>query len=107
MSTYRTWKSIRAERVAKGLIDEARLAERGKQMMAEVRAHRLAEVRERYDVSQTTLAERIGVTQSRVSRIERGDLEHAELATIRDYIEALGGEMEVLAKFGDERIVIA
>jgi transcriptional regulator with XRE-family HTH domain len=98
---------MRADLVEQGLLDEDRVAELGKQMRAEVRAHRLAEVRERYDLSQTTLAERIGVTQSRVSRIERGDLEHAELATIRDYIEALGGEMEVLAKFGDERIVIA
>lgn len=107
MSTYRRWSRMRADLVEQGLLDEDRVAELGKQMRAEVRAHRLAEVRERYDLSQTTLAERIGVTQSRVSRIERGDLEHAELATIRDYIEALGGEMEVLAKFGDERIVIA
>jgi len=107
MSTYRRWSRMRADLVEQGLLDEDRVAELGKQMRAEVRAHRIAEVRERYDLSQTTLAERIGVTQSRVSRIERGDLEHAELATIRDYIEALGGEMEVLAKFGDERIVIA
>jgi DNA-binding XRE family transcriptional regulator len=107
MSTYRRWSKMRADLVEQGLLDEERVAEIGKQLRAEVRAHRLAEVRERYDVSQTTLAERIGVTQSRVSRIERGDVEHAELATIRDYIEALGGEMEVLAKFGDERIVIA
>lgn len=26
---------------------------------------------------------------------------------IRDYVEALGGEVEIVAKFGDERIVIA
>jgi len=107
VSTYRRWATMRAELVEKGLLDEERLAEIGKQLRAEMRAHRLAEFRERYDVSQTTLAERIGISQSRVSRIERGDLERAGIATIRDYVEALGGEVEVVAKFGDERIVIA
>ena len=107
MSTYRRWSRMRADMVRDGLLSEDRLTELGRHLQAEVAAHRLAEVRVHYDISQTELAERIGVTQSRVSRIERGDIEHAELATIRDYIEALGGEMEVLAKFGDERIVIA
>ena len=107
MSTYSTWKSVRAKLTNDGQIDEERVAELQKQMLAEGRAHRLAEVREGYDVSQTELAKRIGVSQSRVSRIERGDLEHAELATIRDYVEALGGKVEVVAKFGDEHFVIA
>ena len=107
MSRYRTWESVRAERVANSLIDEDRLAEIGERMRAEVRACRLAEVRERHNMSQTTLAERIGVSQSRVSRLERGDLGRAGIPTIRDYVEALGGEVEIVAKFGDERIVIA
>lgn len=91
MSTYRTWKSIRAERVANGLVDE----------------DRLAEVRERHNLTQKTLAERIGVSQSRISCLERGDVGRAGIPTIRDYVEALGGEVEIVAKFGDERIVIA
>lgn len=107
MSTYRTSESVRAERVANGLIDEERLAEIGEKMRAEVRAHRLAEVRERHNVSQTDLAKRIGVSQSRISRLERGDLGRAGVPTLRGYVEALGGEIEVVAKFGDERIVIA
>jgi len=77
MSTYRTWKSIRAERVANDLVDEDRLAELSETMRAEVRAYRLAEVRERHNLSQTTLAERIGVSQSRISRLERGDVGRA------------------------------
>jgi hypothetical protein len=46
------------------------------------------------------------VSQSRVSRIERGELDHAEIATVRSYVEALGGEVEIVAKFGDERITV-
>jgi transcriptional regulator with XRE-family HTH domain len=52
------------------------------------------------------LAERLGVSQSRISRIERGELDRAEIATVRGYVEALGGEVEIVAKFGDERITV-
>jgi len=47
------------------------------------------------------------VSQSRVSRIERGPLDHVEVATLRSYVEALGGRVEIIADFGDERIVVA
>lgn len=106
MSGHITWAAIREKKQREGRWDQARVDELGAEMMAEVRAHRLAEVRATYDVNQSDLAERIGVSQSRVSRIERGELDHTEIATIRDYVEALGGELEVLAKFGNERIVI-
>jgi Lsr2 len=36
----------------------------------------------------------LGVSQSRISRIERGELDRAEIATLRSYVEALGGEVE-------------
>ncbi len=96
MKAY-SWKEVKAARTS-DRDNSPQVAKHTKRMLAEVRAHRLAEVRESYDVSQSTLAERIGVSQSRVSRIERGDLDHAELATIRDYVEALGGEIEVLGQ---------
>jgi hypothetical protein len=37
--------------------------------------------------------------QQRVSAIESGSV--AELATLADYIRALGGELKVIADFGD------
>jgi len=40
-----------------------------------------------------------GVSQQRVSAIESGAV--AELATLGDYIRALGGELKVIADFGD------
>jgi len=71
-----------------------------------VRAHRLAEIRQAHGLDQSTLAERLGVSQSRISRIERGELDRAEIATVRGYVEALGGEVEIVARFGDERITV-
>jgi len=72
-----------------------------------VRAYRLAEVRKRQNRTQVELAAEMGVRQSRISQIENGDLAHTELATLRAYVEALGGEIEVVANFRDERIRIA
>ncbi|MDT3446484.1 MULTISPECIES: XRE family transcriptional regulator [unclassified Pseudofrankia] len=100
------WAEVRSELVASGLLDEARIAAFQANMRAEARAHRLAEIRQAYGLDQSTLAERLGISQSRISRIERGDLDHSEIATIRSYLAALGGEVEIIAKFGDERITI-
>jgi hypothetical protein len=41
-----------------------------------------------------------------VASIERGDMDHTEIATVRAYVGALGSEVEIVAKFGDERITI-
>jgi predicted transcriptional regulator len=102
----RSWKDVRAQAVEAGLIDEARVRELRAKLRAEVRAHRLAEIRQAYGLDQSALAERLGVSQSRISRIERGELDRAEIATVRGYVEALGGEVEIVAKFGDERITV-
>ncbi len=103
----RSWTEIRSELVADGRLDEAQVAEAKARQLAKVRAHRLAELREAMGMTQVALAERLRVTQSRVSRIERGAIDHTQLETLRAYLEALGGELEVSARFGDERILIA
>lgn len=89
--------------------EEARRLERTmKSMRAETQGYRLLEMREQYDgMSRAVVAGRNGVSETLVEQIERGDIEDLTLAVIRGYVEALGGEVEVLAKFGDERIVIA
>lgn len=102
----RNWKEVRAKAVASGQLEEDRITAQKNRTLARVRAHKLAEIRDAYGLNQTTLAERLGISQSRVSRLERGDLERAELATLRAYIRALGGELELTAQFGDERVAI-
>jgi len=102
----RNWKDVRKEAEARGKLDEANVAEHRQRLLSEVRAYKLREIRDAYGINQDALASRLGVSQSRVSRIERGDMEHAELATLRSYIRALGGELEISARFGDERITL-
>ncbi len=78
-----------------------------KRMVEEVRSYRLRELRKASELSQVELAERLHVSQNRVSRIEHGDIERAQLDTLRKYVEAVGGELHIEVSIGDERFVIA
>lgn len=104
--TVRNWKEVRRESVAAGRLNEQRVQEKRTEMLAQVRAHRLAELRGAAGLNQQELAGRLGISQSRVSRIEHGDLERTELATLRAFVQALGGDLEVTVKLGDERFVV-
>lgn len=76
-------------------------------LTAEVRAHKLAEVRREQALTQRQVAASMGVSAPRVSAIEHGELDRAELATIRSYVEALGGRLRVVADFGDAEYTVA
>lgn len=100
------WREVRTEAVEKGRIDETRVAQHRARLEAEVRAHRLAEMRKAQGVSQEELAEVMGVSQPRVSKIERGDLPSSELGTLSSYVEALGGTLRIVADFGDQEFIV-
>lgn len=76
-------------------------------MLDEIHAYQLRELREASAVTQVELAERLQVSQNRVSRIERGDLERVQVDTLRRYVAALGGTLHVDAEVNGERIKIA
>jgi DNA-binding XRE family transcriptional regulator len=64
-----------------------------------VAAVRLAELREQMGKTQSQLAEVLGMTQANVSRIEHSD--NLYLSTLADYVDALGGHIEINAVFDD------
>ena len=105
-STWRTWDEIEAEAKAAGRLDESRVRGRQKRFRAEQRAYRLAEIRRERGFTQTEVAAEMHVSQKRVSAVERGLLDHFELRTIVAYVTAIGGKVEVVADFGDERVVV-
>lgn len=85
----------------------ARLAEAERQLAAEQAAfdHTLAEVRRARAYTQEQLARSLGVSQAQVSRIEhQTDL---YLSTLQSYLAAMGGELELVARFGDTRLPLA
>ena len=64
----------------------------------------IAEVRQARQMTQVRLAEVLGVNQGAVSKLEkRSDM---YLSTLRSYIEAMGGQLEIRAVFPDGEIMI-
>jgi DNA-binding Xre family transcriptional regulator len=94
-----------------GLLHERVVARPGaEQRVAEHRAAALIEIglyelRRSQDVSQVELAARLEITQAAVSKFESSD--DVRLSTLRQYIEALGGHLEVSARFDDRSVQLA
>ena len=101
-----TLEEIEEQDKAAGRIDELKVAEYRQRMRAAQRAYRLVEIRRAHGLTQTDVAARMHVSQRRVSAVEHGELSRAQLATVASYVEALGGRVEIVADFGDERIVV-
>ncbi|MBP1054340.1 helix-turn-helix transcriptional regulator [Rhodococcus qingshengii] len=101
----RNWREVRA--AAAQRIDEQAVSNARKTMQEEVRAHRLVEVRREQVTRQEDLADLMGISQPRVSQIERGDLRNTQLGTLESYVEALGGHLRVVADFGDRSVTLA
>ena len=77
---------------------EARTAELVAEQMA------LRELRKAHHRTQTSMAKQLGISQDGVSRLEkRSDL---LLSTLRNYVEAMGGELSLVAEFPDQPPVI-
>jgi DNA-binding XRE family transcriptional regulator len=87
-----------------GSADKAEIAAGMEQLRAEQRAWRLADMRRRLGVTQAEVAQRMDVTQGRVSAIEHAKPGATELRTLAAYVEALGGRLEIIADFGDQRL---
>ena len=72
-----------------------------KNMLAEMP---LNELRQARALSQVKLAETLHVNQAAVSKIERRT--DMYISTLRAYIRAMGGELEIVAKFPDGEVKI-
>ncbi len=61
---------------------------------------RLYELRHAEALSQVEVAGRLDVTQSAVSKLEHA--EDVRVSTLRDYLEAIGARLELVAVFEDD-----
>ena len=75
-------------------------------LAARNRARTLAEERTRLGLSQTEVAQRMGVPQDQVADIERADSGAIDVRTLISYIEALGGRLNLTADFGGDRVIL-
>lgn len=98
-----SWGSARAKLGR----DPERVAAARHAAESEILAYQLVTLRKEADLTQTELSKTMGVSQRRVSAIEHGQLESFELDTIRKYVAALGGQVRVVADFGDRSVTLA
>ena len=95
--TYHRWEELRKKKLT-----PQQLAAIDHEVGQELIAMDLRAVRELLGKTQVDVAEATNMTQSEVSRLEhRADV---RLSTLRRYVEALGGEVEVFATFGDKKV---
>jgi transcriptional regulator with XRE-family HTH domain len=64
----------------------------------------LKDLRQAVERTQEDLAARLGVGQDTVSRIERRS--DILLSTLRRYVEAMGGELQLIARFPDRQPLV-
>jgi phage shock protein A len=75
-------------------------------LVARNRARTLAGQRARLGLSEREVAERMSVRPERVAAIEHAEAGATEVRTLARYVEALGGRLEIIADFGEERVVL-
>jgi DNA-binding XRE family transcriptional regulator len=97
-----SWEQVRNEL---GL-DASEPARHREQPEGSAPGSKLAEIRKHRRITQQDLAQTLGVSQSRVSQIERQGVDDTVVSTLAAYVEALGARILVVADFGAERIVL-
>ncbi|MEW2120307.1 MULTISPECIES: helix-turn-helix domain-containing protein [unclassified Streptomyces] len=105
MTSFHSWDEVKEEVFDAEDLHE--ISAGARRMVAEARAHRLAEMRRQLGLTQREVANRMHVRQERVSAIERGSTSSAEVGTVAAYVAALGGELEIVANFNGTRVVVA
>ncbi len=92
----------------KGITDDpvraARLADAESAVAAEYKRYEagLAELRRARNLTQAQLAKNLGISQPEVSRIEHQS--DVYLSTLRSYVAATGGDLDLVARFGAEGV---
>jgi transcriptional regulator with XRE-family HTH domain len=79
----------------------ARIRKRSQELLAELP---LQELRQARALSQQELAEVLGLNQATISKLERRT--DMYLSSLRRFVEAMGGELEITASFPDGRVRI-
>jgi DNA-binding XRE family transcriptional regulator len=97
--TTHKWRDIRGKKLS-----PETLARVDREVKAELLSLELRELRELVGKTQEALAAQAELTQSQLSKFENRD-DHL-LSTLRRYVEALGGELEVVAVLGNKRVTL-
>ena len=95
--TYHRWQDVRPKTLAPQQLEAIDRA-----VEEDLLALDLQAIRELLGKTQIEEADATYMTQSEVSRLERRP--DVRLSTLKRYVEALGGEVEIFATFGDNSV---
>jgi predicted XRE-type DNA-binding protein len=93
----KTWSEIKAERLS-----PQRIAASRARAEAKVVKMNLEQLRKGLGLTQREITDAVETTQSELSRVERRD-DHL-LSTLRGYVAALGGDVEIFAVVDGRRV---
>ena len=80
---------------------QERIRKRTEELLAELPLHELRQARA---LSQQELAEVLGLNQATISKLERRT--DMYLSSLRRFVEAMGGQLEITARFPEGRVLI-
>jgi DNA-binding Xre family transcriptional regulator len=96
MSGHTKWADIRGD-----LAKRPGFEKRAKQLRDETLEEiRLYDLRRSQAISQIDMAGRLAITQAAISKFENAD--DVRISTLRDYLEAMGARLELVAVFEDD-----
>jgi transcriptional regulator with XRE-family HTH domain len=98
--TAKKWSDIRAQRFEPG-----ELREIDQEVERDLLEMDLRALREAAGLTQGELAQRVEITQSQLSKMEHR--EDHRISTLRRYVQALGGSLEICAVINGRRIKLA
>lgn len=73
---------------------------------AKIKGYELQQTRKACHMTQKEVAAKMGVSQKRISDLEKGSVDVLQVDTLRRYIASLGGKLEVNAVLPDRTICI-
>lgn len=95
-------KTTKWSEIKRKTFTATKLREMERAVDEEILEMNLAALRRKLGLTQAELAEAVDVSQGELSRVERR-ADHL-VSTIRGYVQGLGGELEVTAVVGDQRV---
>jgi DNA-binding Xre family transcriptional regulator len=98
MPKTKKWETLRARMTPE---QRERARRKTEQLLADLPLHELRRARQ---LTQEQLAEALGMDQGNISKLERRT--DMYVSTLRKFVEALGGELEVVARFPEGSIRI-
>lgn len=100
MVKTKPWEEVRALAIPDTAESREAYERERREMLGEIIAYNLAELRKLRSFTQVELARALNIAQPSLSALERRS--DVQLSTLREYIEGLGGHLEITAVFDDD-----